>query len=115
MSTRPSVLRLIARASNSVCSVSRPCRRKRAGSRPNGMTPVRNVAQFTTGPYRVPAIELRAHAFVTNKTPSGTYRGPGRFEGCFFMERLLDLAARDLAVDRIAIRRRNLITLAEMP
>jgi carbon-monoxide dehydrogenase large subunit len=83
--------------------------------RPNGMTPVRNVAQFTTGPYRVPNIDLRAHALVTNKTPSGTYRGPGRFEGCFFMERLLDMAARDLALDRLALRRNNLIPLAEMP
>ena len=56
--------------------------------RPNGMTPVRNVAQFTSGPYRVPNLHLKSHAMVTNKTPSGTYRGPGRFEGCFFMDRL---------------------------
>ena len=83
--------------------------------RPNGMTPVRNLAQFTTGPYRVPNIRLAAHAMVTNKTPSGTFRGPGRYEGCFFMERLLDMAAKDLNLDRLAIRRRNLITLAEMP
>jgi len=52
---------------------------------------------------------------TTNKTPSGTYRGPGRFEGCFFLERLIDLAARDLGLDRLAIRRRNLITVEEMP
>ncbi len=83
--------------------------------RPNGMTPVRNVAQFTTGPYRVPNLQLSAHALVTNKTPSGTYRGPGRFEGCFFMERLIDMAAKDLGVDRLEIRRRNLIALSEMP
>ena len=84
--------------------------------RPNGMTPVRNVAQFTSGPYRVPeSSTLRAHALTTNKTPSGTYRGPGRFEGCFFMERLLDMAARELGFDRLALRRRNLISLAEMP
>jgi aerobic carbon-monoxide dehydrogenase large subunit len=83
--------------------------------RPNGMTPVRNVAQFTTGPYRVPDLHLKAHAFVTNKTPSGTYRGPGRFEGCFFMERLIDMAAKDLGLDRLEIRRRNLIALSEMP
>ncbi|MPZ39273.1 MAG: molybdopterin-dependent oxidoreductase [Rhizobiales bacterium] len=83
--------------------------------RPNGMTPVRNVAQFTSGPYRVPNMHLKAHAMVTNKTPSGTYRGPGRFEGCFFMERLLDMAAKDLGLDRLEIRRRNLIALSEMP
>jgi len=83
--------------------------------RPNGTTPVRNVAQFTSGPYRILNVELRAHALVSNKTPAGSYRGPGRFEGCFFMERMLDLAARDLGMDAIDLRRRNLISLGEMP
>jgi aerobic carbon-monoxide dehydrogenase large subunit len=83
--------------------------------RPNGMTPVRNAAQFTSGPYRIPNIALNAHALVSNKTPAGTYRGPGRFEGCFFCERMLDLVAQDLGLDRLAIRRRNLISVGEMP
>lgn len=83
--------------------------------RPNGMTPVRNVTQFTSGPYRIAHQHVTTRAMVTNKTPSGTYRGPGRYEGCFFMERLIDMAAKDLGLDRLEIRRRNLITLAEMP
>ena len=83
--------------------------------RPNGMTPVRNAAQFTSGPYRIPNIHLLAHAYVTNKTPSGTYRGPGRYEGCFFIERLIDLAAAKLAIDRVQIRRRNVLRQSEMP
>jgi carbon-monoxide dehydrogenase large subunit len=83
--------------------------------RPNGMTPVRNVAQFLTGPYRVPNIRLNAHALISNKTPAGTYRGPGRYEGCFFCERMLDIVAQDLGLDRLALRRRNLISLGEMP
>src|SRR5439155_14624880 len=83
--------------------------------RPNGTPPVHNVAQFTSGPYRVANLHVTAHAMVSNKTPSGTFRGPGRFEGCFFMERLLDMAARELGIDRLEIRRRNLITLREMP
>jgi aerobic carbon-monoxide dehydrogenase large subunit len=83
--------------------------------RPNGMTPVRNLAQFITGPYLVPNIELRSHALVTNKTPSGTYRGPGRYEGCFFFERMLDIAADELRLDRLDIRRRNLIPASDMP
>ena len=45
----------------------------------------------------------------------GTYRGPGRFEADFFRERLFDMAARDLGIDAVAFRRRNLITEAEMP
>jgi len=83
--------------------------------RPNGMTPVRNVAQFFSGPYRVANIQIRSHALVSNKTPSGTYRGPGRFESCFFYERLLDIVARTRGLDPMALRRRNLIALNEMP
>ena len=52
---------------------------------------------------------------ISNKTPAGTYRGPGRFEGCFFMERLLDMAAPTSGSTGSTIRRRNLIALAEMP
>jgi carbon-monoxide dehydrogenase large subunit len=83
--------------------------------RPNGMTPVRNAAQFMSGPYRIPNIHLEAHALVSNKTPSGTYRGPGRYEGCFFTERMLHIAARELGLDPLTIRRRNLLTQEEMP
>jgi carbon-monoxide dehydrogenase large subunit len=52
---------------------------------------------------------------VSNKTPMGTFRAPGRFEGSFFCERLLDLAAADLGLDRLDVRRRNLLTADEMP
>jgi carbon-monoxide dehydrogenase large subunit len=83
--------------------------------RPNGMTPVRNVAQFLSGPYRVPNIRLNSNALLSNKTPMGTYRGPGRFESNFFVERMLDMAAQDLGLDRLDIRRRNLVAVDEMP
>ena len=56
-----------------------------------------------------------ASLLATNKTPIGTYRGPGRFEADFFRERLIDLAARDLGLDRVEFRRRNLIAEREMP
>ena len=61
--------------------------------RPNGTTPVRNAAQFITGPYKVENFSIRSHAVATNKTPAGTYRGPGRYESCFFFERMMDKAA----------------------
>jgi carbon-monoxide dehydrogenase large subunit len=83
--------------------------------RTNGLIAPRNVAQSFSGPYRIPNIRLKSSALVTNKTPAGTYRAPGRYEGCFFCERLMELAAKELAIDSIEMRRRNLVTDAEMP
>ncbi len=83
--------------------------------RTNGATAARNLIQILSGPYRVPNINVSVDLLVTNKTPSGTYRGPGRFEADFFRERLFDMAARDLDLDRVEFRRRNLIAESEMP
>ena len=83
--------------------------------RTNGAVGARNIAQFMSGPYRVANIDLDVSLFLTNKTPVGTYRGPGRFETDFFRERLLDMAARDLGIDQIEFRRRNLVREADMP
>jgi carbon-monoxide dehydrogenase large subunit len=52
---------------------------------------------------------------MTSKTPVGTYRAPGRFEANFFRERLFDMAARDLGIDPVEFRRKNLIAASEMP
>ena len=53
------------------------------------------------GPYRVPAYRGRVRVVLTNKTPCGTYRAPGRFEGTIAREQLLDVAADRLGIDRI--------------
>jgi carbon-monoxide dehydrogenase large subunit len=83
--------------------------------RTNGAVGARNIAQFMSGPYRVPNIEIDVSLLLTNKTPVGTYRGPGRFETDFFRERLFDMVARDLGIDQIEFRRLNLVSEAEMP
>lgn len=67
------------------------------------------------GPYRVPAYRCLCRFRLTNKTPAATYRAPGRFEGTFVRERLVDAIADRLALDPIAVRRRNLIGAGEMP
>jgi CO/xanthine dehydrogenase Mo-binding subunit len=72
-------------------------------------------AKSMVGPYRIPAYHATVEQVVTNKTPAGTYRGPGRFETNFVRERLLDVAARRLGLDPAALRRRNLLTGADMP
>jgi aerobic carbon-monoxide dehydrogenase large subunit len=83
--------------------------------RTNGAVGARNVAQFMSGPYRIPNIDIDVALLLTNKTPVGTYRGPGRFETDFFRERLLDMVAQDLGLDRVEFRRRNLVSHREMP
>jgi carbon-monoxide dehydrogenase large subunit len=80
-----------------------------------GATASRNIAQVMSGPYRIAHVEVEVSLLMTNKTPSGTYRGPGRFEADFFRERLIDIAARELGIDAVAFRRRNLIAETEMP
>jgi CO/xanthine dehydrogenase Mo-binding subunit len=67
------------------------------------------------GPYALSAYKGTAHVRITNKTPCGTYRAPGRFESTFARERVVDAAAAALGMDRIAMRRRNLIPPARMP
>jgi aerobic carbon-monoxide dehydrogenase large subunit len=67
------------------------------------------------GPYRVPAYRGRVQVVLTNKTPCGTYRAPGRYEGTTAREQLLDVAAGRLGIDRIELRRRNLLGPAELP
>ncbi len=83
--------------------------------RTNGSIAPRNAAQFMSGAYAIENIALTASMLTTNKTPTGTYRGPGRFEGDFVRERLIDLAAKDLGIDRVEMRRLNLVTSAQMP
>ena len=83
--------------------------------RTNGSVGPRNVAQFMSGPYKIENIHLQTTMLTTNKTPSGTYRGPGRFETDFARERMIDLAARKLGMDRADIRRKNLVLDEDMP
>ena len=67
------------------------------------------------GPYVVPAYRAVGHIRLTNKTPCGTYRAPGRYESSFVRERLLDAIAEKIGVDKIEIRKRNLIAKKSMP
>ena len=77
------------------------------------------VANMTTGtlpgPYRFPVYRSVCHFRLTNKTPAATYRSPGRCESTFVRERLMDAVAVAMDMDPIAVRRRNLISLEEMP
>ena len=73
------------------------------------------TAAMLPGPYSVPAYRAVGHIRLTNKTPCGTYRAPGRYESTFVRERLLDAIAAKVGVDVVEIRRRNLIDKSAMP
>ena len=83
--------------------------------RTNGGVVPSKAAQFLPGPYRVPSFTCDVQFLITNKTPVGTFRGPGRFEANFCRERILDLMADDLGIDPAELRRRNLMTPDELP
>jgi aerobic carbon-monoxide dehydrogenase large subunit len=76
---------------------------------------VGNVIRMLVGAYAVPAAYLDFKGYVSNTVPINVYRGVGRFEDVYVVERLLDLAASRFGLDRAEIRRRNLIKPAAMP
>jgi carbon-monoxide dehydrogenase large subunit len=65
--------------------------------------------------YRTPVMEVNSLVVFTNTTPLAAYRGAGRPEGNYFMERLIETAAREMGIDRIELRRRNHIAPDQMP
>jgi carbon-monoxide dehydrogenase large subunit len=74
-----------------------------------------NAVKNIIGVYATGAVEIATRCLFTNTTPVGPYRGAGRPEGNFYMERLIDTAARQLGMDRVALRRRNHIRPEAMP
>jgi carbon-monoxide dehydrogenase large subunit len=83
--------------------------------RTHGARVVDLTAGMLPGPYRVPNYRAAGHYRLTNKTPAATYRSPGRYESTFVRERLMDAIAERIGIDRVEVRRRNLIDKSEMP
>jgi carbon-monoxide dehydrogenase large subunit len=73
------------------------------------------ILNHTPGPYRWRAYQAEALSVLSNKTPAGTYRGPGQYESTFVRERMVDIVARELGMDPVDLRRRNLVTKRELP
>ncbi|MGI3168368.1 xanthine dehydrogenase family protein molybdopterin-binding subunit [Pseudooceanicola sp. C21-150M6] len=78
------------------------------------LPPVLNMGGIA-GVYRTPVIAGRIEGYLTNTVPVAPYRGAGRPEATFVIETLIDKAARELGIDRVALRRRNLIGADQMP
>ena len=82
---------------------------------PWGIVQPYNTVGHMLGPYRIPHAAFEVRSVVTSKTPHAPYRGAGRPEAVFVMDRMLDLLARELALDPAELRRRNLVRADEMP
>ena len=89
--------------------------RGNVGAHTVSFVPLNNLRNILTTAYRVPAVSVRVQAVSTNTVPAVPYRGAGRPEAHHAIERLLDLAASKLGIDRAEIRRRNLVTKRELP
>ncbi len=83
--------------------------------RTNGLVVPELTTALLPGPYRIPHYECEGVVVLTNKTPCGSYRAPGRFEANFVRERIVDLVAREVGLDPAEVRRRNFITPGDMP
>jgi aerobic carbon-monoxide dehydrogenase large subunit len=75
----------------------------------------RNAVRNTLGVYKTPLIEVSTKGVFTTTTPVGAYRGAGRPEANYYMERLVDTAAREMGIDPVELRRRNHIMPGAMP
>jgi aerobic carbon-monoxide dehydrogenase large subunit len=85
------------------------------GARCVSLSPLSKGSGLIPGSYAIPATTLRAMAVFTNTMPTNAYRSSGRPEVTFAIEQLIDAAAKQLGVDRIQLRRKNLIKPKAMP
>jgi carbon-monoxide dehydrogenase large subunit len=74
-----------------------------------------NTVAHLLGPHRVPALDVECRGVVTNKTPNAPYRGAGRPETVFAMDRAVDCLARELRMDPAELRRRNYLSADDLP
>jgi len=79
------------------------------------LPPTMNIVKNIIGVYRTPVLHSSVQCMFSNTTPVGAYRGAGRPEGNYYMERLIDTASREMGIDRVELRRRNHITPDAMP
>jgi len=86
-----------------------------AYTRTHGAVPGVSASAMLRGPYRIKNYRCSVFCVLTNTTPVGTYRSPGRYEAAFVRERIMDLVARRLGLDPVEVRRRNFIRPEEMP
>ncbi len=109
------VARMGFRRDGAIAAVATAFAREHGAYVASGEVVTRNTINHLPGPYRIPAVDVSARNVVTNAVFGAAYRGSGRPEANFVLERLLDRGARALRIDPAEIRRRNMIRPDEMP
>src|SRR4030095_1039237 len=100
-----------------ICALRSPSPATRGGY----CTPAGAIIQLLIGPwvstsvYDIPTIDVQIEGVLTNTTPTGPSRGAARPEAIYTIERLMDAMARKSGIDRVELRRRNMIRPAQMP
>ena len=109
---RPTVAAAPIAASYAVCACFMPASASAMFAAPGSPW---NHVRCLPGAYVVPSCDITVEGALTSTTPVSAYRGAGRPEGNYFMERLIDTAASEMGLDPAALRRRNLIGAAQLP
>ena len=109
------VARLALTREGKIAAVATRFTREHGAYVASGEVVTRNTINHLPGPYRIPSLEVTASNVVTHAVFGGAYRGSGRPEANFVLERLLDRGARALGMDPAELRRRNMIRADEMP
>ncbi|MGH7390947.1 MAG: xanthine dehydrogenase family protein molybdopterin-binding subunit [Candidatus Rokuibacteriota bacterium] len=81
----------------------------------SGLNLAQNTMIHSVGTYRIPHLDLRVRGVLTHTTPCGAYRGAGRPQGAAVIERAVDALARELRLDRVEVRRRNMLPAGSFP
>ncbi|MGH7076041.1 MAG: xanthine dehydrogenase family protein molybdopterin-binding subunit, partial [Stellaceae bacterium] len=82
---------------------------------PTGPVPLISMGLMMPSVYRIPVGHFVSRAVLTNRAPTGVYRGAGQPEAMYVIERLIECAARDMNIDAVEVRRRNFIHASAMP
>ncbi|MGE0747214.1 MAG: xanthine dehydrogenase family protein molybdopterin-binding subunit [Rhodospirillales bacterium] len=85
------------------------------GAHPTSFAVPSNLMRMGGGPYDIRTVDVAVRGVVTNTLPVTSYRGAGRPEVTFVVERLIDMAAAEMGIDRLTLRRRNLIAPDALP
>jgi carbon-monoxide dehydrogenase large subunit len=108
-------VKVAARADGTIAAIDLTLRKETGAFNHFDVLLPSNTVNHLTTQYKVPAIRIEARSFATNAAPGSPFRGAGRVEATFTMDRILDAVARRTGIDPLVVRERNIVQAADMP